>query len=521
MAIRCHEKSEGCVVKSRLTKVLGFSPMKWLRDARRMRDIVAAAQRGTASGEPRFAVVVTPWLGTPVPWFSIVSGLLLAADGAQVVFVIDDLPFGPVRTRFRFVVACIRSVAKVLRGRCEFADLHRFRHDSRRDDSADCDVDALSELNAVWALRGEMSRTGRARYVMTSRAQLKEASGAVAAFLQSRPIDVVFVPGGVYGSSGVWTALARRRGIRVASFDSGGYGTLMLAVDGIASQLQDIPRAFTMLNERPSIESERAAIRAAALDEMAKRRGGVDRFASQMRDQPPSKLRFDGAVLIALNSSWDSAALGLHAVFRDSTEWIVETVRYLLTQTAAPVVVRQHPAERLEIARTSDDYRALLQNTFPDHPRLHFVAADEPVNSYDLLAQAIAVVVYTSTIGIEAAAGGKVVITASRSYYADLGFVWKAADRTQYDEHLAQAAAGRYHVTPGMKEDALCCYYLTQCCNWVFSPFNPEGFSEWQHYTLAELAAHEKVRLTVSALRNNVPVAYLTHVARVAAPAAS
>lgn len=509
-------------MKSRLTTFLGFSPRNWLRDTRRMRDIVAAAPKGTTTpGDPRFAVVVTPWLGTPVPWFSIISGLLLAADGAQVVFVIDDLPFGPLRTRFRFVVACIRSVAKVLRGRCEFADLHQFRHASRIDDSADCDVGALAELNAVWALRGEMSRTGRERYVLNSRAQLREASSAVAAFLESRPTDVVFVPGGVYGSSGIWTALARRRGIRVASFDSGGYGTLMLAVDGIASQLQDIPRAFAMLNERPNIESERAAIRTAALDEMTKRRNGVDRFASQMREQPASTKRFDGAVLIALNSSWDSAALGLHAVFRNSTEWIVETVRYLLTQTAAPVVVRQHPAERLEIARTSDDYRALLRNAFPDHPRLHFIAADEPVNSYDLLAQVIAVVVYTSTIGIEAAAGGKVVITASRSYYSDLGFVWKAADRTRYDEHLAEAAAGRYHVTTGMQEDALCCYYLTQCCNWVFSPFNPEGFNEWQRYTLAELAAHDKVRLTVKALRNNVPVAYLAHVARVTGPAAS
>ena len=67
-----------------------------------------------------------------------------------------------------------------------------------------------------------------------------------------------------------------------------------------------------------------------------------------------------------------------------------------------------------------------------------------------------------------------------------------------------------------MRDDALCCYYLTQCCNWVFSPFNPEGFAEWSRYALADLARHEKVQITVASLQDNVPVAYLNHVARLA-----
>ena len=212
----------------------------------------------------------------------------------------------------------------------------------------------------------------------------------------------------------MWASHARTVGVRFGSFDSGGYGTLMFAADGIACQLPEIPRALAMLKVRcAASEAEHRFVINAALAEIGRRRAGTDKFASQMMGASSGEERFDGAVVLALNSSWDGAALGLHTVFEGNTQWIVETVKYLLEHTEAPVVVRQHPAERLEIARTTDDYGALLQRNFGSHQRLHFVAADAPVNSYDLLERAAAVVVYTSTIGIETAGHRKPVITAS------------------------------------------------------------------------------------------------------------
>jgi len=41
-------------------------------------------------------------------------------------------------------------------------------------------------------------------------------------------------------------------------------------------------------------------------------------------------------------------------------------VKFLLEHTTTPVIVRQHPVERLEIARSSDDYRSLLARHFGD-----------------------------------------------------------------------------------------------------------------------------------------------------------
>jgi hypothetical protein len=391
--------------------------------------------------------------------------------------------------------------------------LSALRSSATPDQVARDSVQRLAGLNAVWEMRGEIVDDGRQRFKDRCAEQLGNAYGPIAQVMRPGAFDVLFVPGGVFGSSGIWTELARTAGIRVASYDTGGYETVMLAADGIACQLQDIPRAYQKLRECGG-EQEIAFAAASADEEMAKRRAGTDTFASQMKGSAGAGREFDGAVLIALNSSWDSAALGLHAVFDDNTQWIVETVRYLLEHTAAPVIVRQHPAERLAFARTTDDYAALLQRHFGAHPRLRFIAAAEPVNSYSLLDQVAAVVVYTSTIGMEAAALGRPVITPSNSYYSRLGFVWRAGAADEYRSLLARAAARELPVTPEMQRDASVCYYLTQCCNWVFTPFNPADYVKWSKRDLVELQADPKVRDILRSLVDNVPVAYLNHEAR-------
>ena len=122
----------------------------------------------------------------------------------------------------------------------------------------------------------------------------------------------------------------------------------------------------------------------------------------------------DGCVLIPLNVEWDTAALGRHVHFESTADWLVSTVSAVLDQDAGPVVVRQHPSERRPLQRSKLDVAALLRRRFGDDPRCQFVAADDPVSSYDLLRAARLVLPFVSTIGIEAAAMGKSVLISGR-----------------------------------------------------------------------------------------------------------
>lgn len=502
-----------------LRSIIGFNPIVWVKNTIRMRRLVAAFEPGVprAEGALRCAILVTPWLGTSVPWFAVGIGLLLAREGHQVTFILDDFIFGRNRYRYRFVLTCLRAILRPIRHRHNVLIMSEVVAVNERDAAATAEVRNLAVLNAVWEFRGEMKSAGRSAFVDLCERQLHAAYAPIKSTVNENRFDLLFMPGGVWGTTGIWSSCARAAGTRIGSFDSGGYGTAMLAVDGIACQLQDIPKAYTLIAQEPDSERSVLLAREAALAEMERRRAGIDPFMSQVKNSDSGDDRYNGAILIALNSSWDSAALGLHTIFKDNTAWIVETVRILLENTTVPVIVRQHPAERLEIARTTDDYASLLKVNFGSHPRLHFIAADDKINSYELMSRVRAVVVHTSTIGIEAAANSKPVITPSRSYYSSLGFVFKATDLHQYEDLLKKAAAGELNVSEEHKNKALTCYYLTQCCNWIFSPFNPADYADWSKRSLDDWYGDKEVRKMVRALCQSVPVAYLNHSERLAA----
>lgn len=501
-----------------IKRAVGWNPLPWFGSAGRMRGVVRdyLAQAHLRGDGISVCVVIPPWLGMPVPWYSLAVGLLLAGNGARVTFVVDDQRFGPGAARYRFVLGRIRRVMKLVARHFPVFHLSDSAPVASNPD-LEREIDQLATLNTTWAMRGETVAAGRREREQAARRQIAAAQGRIAGFVHNHRFDMLFVPGGVFGNSGIWLRHARAAGMRVATYDTGGYGSAMFAADGLACQLDDVPRAFAAIKADAEADP---AVRDAAIaygkSEIAKRKAGSDKFASQIKNSGAGGDEIGGGILIALNSSWDAAALGLQLVYSSQAEWIVGTVRYLLDNSDATVIVRQHPVERLAFAATSDDYRALLQRNFGDHPRVVFIAAEDPINSYALFERIKAVVVHSSTIGIEGAAHGVPVITGSNAYYAKLGFVWQAQDAERYHALLDEAVAGRLKVTQAMREDAMLCFYVTQLCNWVFSRFNAADYVRWSREPLAHWGAQPAVERMVRSLLDNVAVAELNHRARIA-----
>lgn len=503
--------------KNRVGEWLGINPLRWSASVRHLLSLVdqteAHQAQHPAAAEPRrtIALVVTVWLTTWVPWYAVLMGLLLSTRGNRVVFIHDDLPFGDAPRVASVVRHFIRRVMRRLTGRYTVLALSEFLRDGAAPSDGDlARIDRLAALNAVHKLRGETLAEGRSTYEALVRRQLRLALPAIDRVVAEHRFDAIVMPGGVYGTSGLWIAAGEARGVRVSTYDAGA-GLVLLAARGIAAQLQDIPAAFARMKQDAGSPAREAVMLGLGRAEIEKRHSGRSAFNYQQSSGISDPLDpYKGAILIALNSSWDQAALGLHVVFKDSAEWIVESVRWLLEHTETKVVVRQHPAERFDLARTSDDYGALLRQSFGDHERLFFIAAANPVNSYELLSVSSAVLAYTSTFGVEATALGKPTITASRSYYADLGFVWSAKSRDAYFELLGQAARQQLSVTPAMSRDALLCYYTTQVCNWNFTPFNPVS-DDFFLRSLADLQAAPDVDVILSVLETGTPAAVLNH----------
>jgi len=419
--------------------------------------------------------------------------------------------FGNDARMHRKVLKSIERALRLLKDRFEIrriSDIQSLKNDmDATATSLQPVVARLAQLNTTWFMRGESPAQGRDEYRVMVDRQLFEIGTKIDACLHPNQYDYLLIPGGIYGSSGLWYEIAKQRGIRPVTYDSG-TGVAMFSVDGIASQLQDIPRAFDTLKETDGI---RDWVLSQSQIEFNKRQQGRDKFAYQISSSAAADVSDAQGILMALNSPWDSACLGLHSAFSDTTEWIIETVRWVLEHTNETIIVRQHPAERFPTARSLDNVSKLLLDTFGQQPRIHFVAADSPVNTYDLLERVRGVLVHTSTLGVEAAMMGKVVITASNGYYADMGFVYKGSSKKQYFELIRKQISGELLVDKAQKEAASYCYYLGQCCNWICGEFNVDNYPAWSAIDIRSLYQLDEVQLILNAIDANIPVALLQH----------
>ena len=465
-----------------------------------------SVMRGERKGG-RVGVVVSPWVGTTVPWYAIMLGIGLAHRGREVILIWDDSGFPE-----RDVAGQQRSIAKVLDWVSHYLPVIRVS-EHRGGDSNPGEVeliDRMTQQNVTWILRGAVPTQAESGVVEGIRQSLTASYPLIKGALSGADLDCLVAPGGVYGTSGLFLDEATARGWRVATFDTD-RRIAQICVSGVAAQNGDIPTAFHSLWDSGTKARQEAVEVAEA--EFRDRCETRDEYGFQVAKTGRTENATENCILIPLNVEWDTAALGRHAAFESTADWLVSTVTELLALDAGPVVVRQHPSERRELQRSRLDIASLLKSRFGDDPRLRFVAADDPISSYDLLRSARLVLPYVSTIGIEAAAMAKPVLISGRCYYSDLGFVWSTASRDEYFELLHRGLRGELPLLPGQVERAWLCYYLVAVSNRVSTDFtpHPEDFWTWCQQPPSSLFSDPVVADILEAIDTGVPISLLRH----------
>lgn len=254
------------------------------------------------------------------------------------------------------------------------------------------------------------------------------------------PDAVVALNGKFFGEARVLEA-ARRRGIPVWTYERGNRrDTVVLAPTPTAVPF-DTGELLETLDE-PLTAAEEAVLDR-YLDERMRLGNGQVRFlAADARSVrlPPARRR----LVLFTNLIWDSAVVGEDTIFPDMFDWVIATVRAVAQRPDVQLAVRVHPAEvkvywHLTRQRVAD----VLTDAFPEGlpPNVALIDADEPVDSYELVRQADAVLVYTSTIGQEAAGLGKRVVVAARSAYSAAPFVVRPVDRAAYLDEVTDGSA--------------------------------------------------------------------------------
>lgn len=466
----------------------------------------ALAMHRTPDGPP-LGVVVVPWVSTPVAWYAIMVAIGLRRRGRRVVILWDDTGFPELHLEQQN-----RVIRKVLAYVGQQLPVVRISEESPAE-SLPGDIELVESMtlqNVTWITRGGSSAQEDLALEQTVGASLRASLPLIRAALDRLSLDCLVVAGGVYGTSGLFRQVAEAGGCRVATFDTD-RRIGQLCVRGVAAQNTDIPRAFDVLWAAGDAERQVAIDIARA--EVQSRLELNDSYGYQTMPAGGSAGDMSGAVVLPLNVEWDTAALGRHRHFANSVDWLIATIRTILETDEGPVVVRQHPSERRKLQRSNLDLASMLSENFGDEPRLRLIAADDAVNSYDLLQSARLVLPYVSTIAIEAAAMGKPVLISGQSYYSELGFVWTAASREEYFTLLRRGLRGELGLLPDQVARAWVCYYLTAVRNRIPTDFtpHPDDFWDWIRRSPDVLFAEVEVADILAAIDLDEPVSLRRH----------
>lgn len=137
------------------------------------------------------------------------------------------------------------------------------------------------------------------------------------------------------------------------------------------------------------------------------------------------------------NVLWDTAVYKADTSFDSMLGWLHHTVEWFRAHPQYQLVIRIHPAE---IRNPFKESRSPVINYLVEIPaNVRVFDAKETVDSYALLDQAQTVLVYTTTIGLEAVLSGKHTIVAGKTHYRGKGFTADPSSPQEFDEMLAAA----------------------------------------------------------------------------------
>lgn len=212
--------------------------------------------------------------------------------------------------------------------------------------------------------------------------------------------------------------IAQQRGIRVITHEVGLQPASAFFTDGEATAYPiDIPNEFELNDEQNAKLDAYLAKRFQGDFKMA----GI-KFWAEMKGLDKSFLqkaaRYKQIVPIFTNVIFDTSQPHANTVFEDMFDWLDLVLEVIREHRETLFVIRAHPDE-LRVRKSSRETVAawVETNGVDKEPNVVFIAPNENLSSYELIQKSKFVMIYNSTIGLEASIMGAVVLCAGRARF--------------------------------------------------------------------------------------------------------
>ena len=275
-------------------------------------------------------------------------------------------------------------------------------------------------------------------------------------FLDEAQPRAVVVFNGQFFPEATAAYLARKRGIRVVTHEVGLQPASAFFTDGEATIYPiHIPAEFEMTAEQDAKLDSYLAKRFQGDFTMA----GI-KFWPDMKGLDESFLqkaaRFKQIVPIFTNVIFDTSQPHANTVFEDMFAWLDMALEVIRRHPETLFVVRAHPDEtrvRKSSRETVEDWAT--RRGVRDEANVVVVGPKEPLSSYELIQRSKFVMVYNSTIGLEASILGVAVLCAGKArftQYPTVFFPQTVEDVRRTMEGFLSAE--RIEVPPEFKRNA-------------------------------------------------------------------
>lgn len=231
--------------------------------------------------------------------------------------------------------------------------------------------------------------------------------------------------------------VARRKGLPVFSHEVGlrPMSAFFTAGDATAYPLE-LPESF-----------ELDAAQNARLDDYLQNRfqgnfimAGV-RFWPEMSALDPEFLalaaRYRQVVPVFTNVIFDTSQPHANVLFEDMFTWLDEVLESARNHPDTLFVIRAHPDEARKGKASEESVAEWAEKRQVEQlPNIKFIRPETYISSYDLIRMAKFVMIYNSTIGLEASILGALVLAAGRSRYSQADTVLFPGSRQAYQQEL-------------------------------------------------------------------------------------
>jgi hypothetical protein len=271
--------------------------------------------------------------------------------------------------------------------------------------------------------------------------------------------------------------IAVRRGIRVITHEVGLRPFTAFFTEGEATAYPlTIPQDFTLSEGQNAQLDEYLAQRFQGQFSMA----GIQ-FWSEMSQPGQDFLNlaagFEQIVPVFTNVIFDTSQPHSNTIFPHMFAWLEMILEIARRHRKTLFVIRAHPDETRPGKESQESVRQWIEdNQIETLPNILFVDAQQPLSSYDLILRSKFIMIYNSTIGLEASILGKAVLCGGRSRFTQIPTVFFPSSQEKYKEMAEEFLEAKSIEVPAefQKNARRFLYYQLYYSSLPFSEFLEE-----------------------------------------------